>query len=224
MVDVGCGVGGVIGTLADQVMRVGVDVGRACGFDMAHSAIAQAKTEFPSIEFFCEDFCKSDRLFDLVLLMDVIEHVPDPNAFIRAVAARTVYIAVHFPLDDNVLGRMLRRPAYRKQSVGHLHYFHAASARRFIESAGLELVNDLYTPAHEQRRARGGPQAAPPDALFYTASDLLARLLRPIGEPAVARLTGAFSFMALATTRGEGRGHQRRSPETGDSTEFHGSE
>jgi len=106
--DVGCGVGGVIGSLADEVARVGVHVGRTCGFDMAESAIAQAKTEFPWIEFFCENFCESEQRFDLILLMDVLEHIPDSEAFIRAVAARTDYLAIHFPLDDNILGRLLR--------------------------------------------------------------------------------------------------------------------
>jgi hypothetical protein len=166
---------------------------------MAESAIAQAKIEFPWIEFFCENFCESEQRFDLILLMDVLEHIPDSEAFLRAVAARTDYLAIHFPLDDNILGRLLRRPAYRRKSVGHLHYFHAKSARRFVRRAGLEIVNDLYTPAHEQRRARGGTPAALQDEVFYAASDVLARLLRPIGAPAVARLTGAFSSMVLAT-------------------------
>lgn len=199
--DVGCGVGGVIGSLSDEAGRVGVDVGRACGFDIAQWAVSQAKIEFPWLEFFCEDFCRSEQLFDLVLLMDVLEHVPEPEAFVRAVAARAIYLVIHFPLDDNVLGRLLRRPAYRKNSVGHLHYFHPESAKRFVRGAGLETVNNVYTPAHEQRRRRGGPRPALQDAVFYSASDVLARLLRPIGEPAVARLTGAFSFMVLATSR-----------------------
>lgn len=33
--DVGCGVGGVIGSFPHEARRVGVDVGRACGFDIA---------------------------------------------------------------------------------------------------------------------------------------------------------------------------------------------
>ena len=81
-IDVGCG-GGFV---AEAMRRVG---GRAMGLDLSGRAIAYARRRFPSCEFACggiEELLGTGRSFDFVYCSEVIEHVPDAEAFAAALA------------------------------------------------------------------------------------------------------------------------------------------
>src|SRR5262245_5779921 len=69
--DIGCGVGGVIGAVAQ-----GSPGARCYGYDVAPAAIARAQSKAaPGVVFHCEDAFAADRVFDLAMAVDVFEHV-----------------------------------------------------------------------------------------------------------------------------------------------------
>ncbi len=87
LLDIGCG-GGL---LAEPMARLGATV---TGIDPAARNIPVARRHAElsglDIEYICctaEDALSSGREFDVVLCMEVIEHVPDPAEFVRTCAA-----------------------------------------------------------------------------------------------------------------------------------------
>lgn len=83
--DVGCG-GGL---LAESLARLGATV---TGIDAAPEVIAVARDHAAAmgltIDYRVEEIEKLDGLFDLITCMEVIEHVAEPAAFVKALAKR----------------------------------------------------------------------------------------------------------------------------------------
>ncbi len=83
--DVGCGAG----LMSEPLARLGANV---TGLDAAPENIAAAKAHAAgqglSLDYRCEDVAALRGHFDLLTSMEVIEHVPDPAAFLSALAAR----------------------------------------------------------------------------------------------------------------------------------------
>lgn len=86
VLDIGCG-GGLV---AEPLARLGAEV---TGIDPAPENIEAAKAhaegarlEITYLAGTAEDFAASGQRFDAVLLLEVVEHVPDVPAFLEAVA------------------------------------------------------------------------------------------------------------------------------------------
>ncbi len=83
VVDVGCSTGGNAGSLADAYDVV--------GFDASETAIRLASTRFPRARFHratdLDPVLDAARTADLVLLMDVLEHVEDDFWFLSSIAS-----------------------------------------------------------------------------------------------------------------------------------------
>jgi SAM-dependent methyltransferase len=77
IVDVGCGTGANIASLADAYVCHGIDP--------SAEGIALARQRFPAVKFTCglapEAFGPEERDADVLLAMDVMEHVPDDFLF-----------------------------------------------------------------------------------------------------------------------------------------------
>ena len=87
LVDIGCG-GGL---LCEPMARLGADV---TGVDASPATIGAAKAHAAQssldIRYDCstaESLAENGESFDIVLAMEIIEHVPDPAAFVRVCAA-----------------------------------------------------------------------------------------------------------------------------------------
>jgi SAM-dependent methyltransferase len=83
IVDVGCGTGANIASLAGEYNCVGIDTSR--------EAIELARSRFPGTLFICgrapRDLGRVMEEARLVLIMDVLEHVPDDFAFLSKLLA-----------------------------------------------------------------------------------------------------------------------------------------
>lgn len=79
--DVGCNVGAAV----EGARRNGFT---ATGLEIDAAAVAIARSAFPGNAFVCGnlDALPADGRFDLVYCTEVLEHVPDPAAFARALA------------------------------------------------------------------------------------------------------------------------------------------
>jgi len=127
--------------------------------------------------------------FDLMLIMDVIEHLEDYFSFLRDLKSKSRYKIIHLPLDLSV--QSLLRPngllGVRK-AYGHLHYFTKDVALEMFKDAGYEVLNYFYAP-----RSIGLANNMvkklfiPPRVLFYSLRKDLA-----------VRILGGYSLMVLA--------------------------
>jgi 2-polyprenyl-6-hydroxyphenyl methylase / 3-demethylubiquinone-9 3-methyltransferase len=89
VLDIGCGAG----LLSEPLARLG---GMVTGLDPAGEALDVARwhanetgLEIAYRRGSLEDLVLEDRRFDLLLAMEVIEHVPDPHAFVHGLAELT---------------------------------------------------------------------------------------------------------------------------------------
>jgi SAM-dependent methyltransferase len=83
VIDVGCGPGGNLASLAAMYRCLGVDTSQA--------AIDFARTRFPMIDFICgvapRDIPQQAAAADMWLLMDVLEHVEAADTMLRSIVA-----------------------------------------------------------------------------------------------------------------------------------------
>lgn len=143
-VDVGCGAGGVMEALA------GMDrsIKSLSGYDIAPDAIriaterASGRVRFVNDDFTKEVYAKTD----LLLLIDVIEHVDDFYGFLRKVKSKSTYFVFHIPLDLCCVS--LLKPhilLQQRNSVGHIHYFSKEMVLWSLSDLGFTLMDFVYT-------------------------------------------------------------------------------
>ena len=140
--DVGCGSGAAAEMLKGVLSDLGHRISEAYGFDISPH-VAQLRSE--RVRLVHGDFCTVGPVVDLVVLFDVIEHVADPSEFLRAVAGRCRWIALHIPLDDTV-GNAARDNYLRlMRGGGHITFFNTVSALNLLSAARLQVIDYLHT-------------------------------------------------------------------------------
>jgi hypothetical protein len=108
----------------------------------------------------CRDELAALAPFDVVLLGDVLEHLRDPWATLRALTALGGRIVLSVPNVAHWTGRraLLRgRFPYAEHGLfdrTHLRFFTLASARALAEGAGLRIVAERFAPAPLPLQAR----------------------------------------------------------------------
>ena len=103
-----------------------------------------------NLSFVVDDLVESPEQFDLVICLDVIEHVEDYFGFLRKLRGRGKYFVFNIPLDMNVMKLVTPGIRYAREEVGHLHYFNRYTALQALKdnrvpSSGFvpELVDHL---------------------------------------------------------------------------------
>ncbi|MBC7735437.1 MAG: methyltransferase domain-containing protein [Bacteriovorax sp.] len=138
------------------------DGGRKVGIDISAANVAVARARFPGIEFVSGDFrggqfgATPPVPFDAVIMSDVLEHVPDDDAFLRDASALGRIVLVNLPLEDNWLNRS--RHYGPDDLSGHLRRYSLADGLALVERGGLEVIGYARvwvheTPAEPARRA-----------------------------------------------------------------------
>src|SRR5690606_2619873 len=93
---------------------------------------------------------KPESPFDLVLCLDVFEHVEDYIGFIRGLRGLGGRFVFHIPLDMNAQMVLRGEPIRRvRDVVGHLHYFNKDTALATLEEAGMKVERWFYTDGSE---------------------------------------------------------------------------
>lgn len=184
--EVGCGVGEVLLNLHRMNDKSGIEFQ---GFDIAIDAIDIAKNkETEGVTFSCSDFRDKDgQNFDLLLMIDVFEHVPDYIGFIEGCSEKSKYVIFHIPLDVHVSSVIRGTLNNARENVGHLHYFTKETALATIKDAGLRVVDFDYTKASEQS-----------NMLRSKIANIPRKLLYPLFPNFTARLLGGYSLLVLA--------------------------
>lgn len=142
--DIGCG-GGELLNIISRELPGPVDCD---GYDISPQAVAIARSrERPGLRFFQEDFTGKDGArYDLLLAIDVMEHVPDCGGFLRALRGKGVHTLFHIPLELNAANMVRGRLADKRETVGHLHFFTRKRALEKLEGAGYRILRWSYTP------------------------------------------------------------------------------
>jgi len=170
--DIGCGTGDVLKQLCKQR-----DV-RGIGWDIAKRPIDDERTQFHR-----GDGVSAASPADIVLCLDVFEHVADDEAFLRQLRKLGDRFIFRVPLDlsawDLVRGRQLR---HAREAYGHLHVYDRYLAEELLGRCGYQVECVAYdrTP----RPMRG--------------LEVVRRALFPIAPRATAQWLGGFSLVIAA--------------------------
>jgi len=186
--EIGCGVGAILRELHDQLQP---DL-EFQGFDISKEAIARARTrQTARLQFFEEDLLRQPVTFDLMLVIDVFEHVPDYLGFLDLCRSKARYKLFHIPLDIHVSSVIRAAFVKGRYSVGHLHYFTSESALAALSGAGYQVLDWFFTD--------GALALAGVHPRFKTYLANIPRRAISIASTAwAARLLGGYSLMVLA--------------------------
>lgn len=184
--DIGCGTGGVLWNLSPRLP----EAARLVGYEPSSEATGLAGTRSERIELIVADARECTEQFDLVLMLDVFEHIEDYLGFLRAVRPNGKQFIFHIPLDLSAQAVLRMSPILNARRVtGHLHYFSKETALATLEDAGYRVVDHTYT--------RGGielPRTARSTRIAAVPRSLVARFAPEMA----ARVLGGFSLLVLA--------------------------
>lgn len=185
--EVGCGAGEVL-----KQLHTSLD--GSCtfwGYEVSPQAFELCQSRASErLQFKLADITQEeDAFFDLILVLDVIEHLEDYFSFLRGIKARSTYKIFHIPLDLS-MQTILRRGALlkRRDMYSHLHYFTKETALRTLTDVGYEVHDYFYTP----RSIKFGVE---PIQKFLR---LPRRLGFAVRQDLTARILGGFSLLVLA--------------------------
>lgn len=143
--DVGCGVGEVLHGLQPYLPP-------QCelwGYDIAPEAIARCQAlAGERLHFHLGDIRRQPGVqHDLLLALDVVEHVEDCYGFLRDLRPLAREKIFHFPLDLSVQTVIRPRALLKvRAAYGHLHYFTKELALAMLRDTGYEIRDTFYTP------------------------------------------------------------------------------
>lgn len=160
VIEVGCGYGAMLPLLE----RDGFE---AMGCDPSADAVAFCRSRHLDV---VQGACPGAPLpgpFDVTLCQHVIEHVPEPRAFVESLAALTraggiVAVVTEDAWNsqwawDRVRARVRRRPPPFHTSRDHTYVFRASHLTRLLTEAGCDAVRTWsfsYRPARESAHWR----------------------------------------------------------------------
>jgi len=141
--DVGCGAGEVL-----RLVQTGLDQGCSLsGYDISPQAIELAQHRANDrLHFTLGDVREEPGAsFDLILLLDVIEHLENYFDFLRDVQPLATYKIIQIPLDITVRSVAAGNLIKWRAAHGHLHYFTKDVAIQMLRDLGYEVVDYIYT-------------------------------------------------------------------------------
>lgn len=186
IVEIGCGAGEILNQL---YLSMPDDV-NFTGYDISVDAINIAKTRAKErLTFKHENFLDTNLKPDLLLMIDVFEHVDDYLGFLRLSKNKAKNTIFHIPLDLSVLGILRNVPMANRISVGHLHYFMKETAIATLVDTGYDVVDFFYT---------AGMLELPGKTLNAKIAFLPRKLMYKVNEDMAAKLLGGFSLLVLA--------------------------
>jgi ubiquinone/menaquinone biosynthesis C-methylase UbiE len=147
-----------------------------------------------------------DAHFDLLLLMDVLEHVEDYFTFLRELQPKADYKIIHIPLDISVRSVLLGQLRDFRAAYGHLHYFTKEIALEMLKDAGYEVIDHVYTWQRNSLRYVWNENKQNPRKLArrlagFTVRTILAvpsRVFFAIHQDLAARVMGRWRLLVLA--------------------------
>lgn len=155
VVDVGCGYGAFL-----RDFCVKNDVSRGVGLDYSEDAIsfatknnANEQVAFEKLENLSLDELKRkiDESFpsgiDAVLLIDLLEHVPDCSSLVRTLATKTNLFIVKLPVEASIFDNYVipKERLGPNHSNGHLREFGVDGVLSFVSKLGLiPVAEKLY--------------------------------------------------------------------------------
>ena len=181
--DVGCGTGLALAEVISQLPAGTVGV----GFEPSPLAPLHPRAA-EVIELRREDATCAEAHFDVALMLDVFEHVPDYLGFLRSCRHLADHFVFHIPLEISAFTVLSGRLGGSRAALGHLHQFTRRTALDALREAGYVPTNWHYT-----KSGWDGPGKRP-----WSRINLFRRAAAVFGLSFAERLTGGLSLLVVA--------------------------
>jgi SAM-dependent methyltransferase len=183
IVDIGCGTGGVLDAIAGALTGT-----RLVGYDLSSQAIGLVERS-DGVDLRVGTPEDVHDHYDLLLSLDVFEHIEDYIGFLRSLRPIADRFIFHIPLDISAQSVMRERPLLTvRATVGHLHYFTRSTALASLETAGFEIVCDRLL----------FPDDVPGRSMRTRLANIPRNLGRHLGPQMSARVLGGSTLLVLA--------------------------
>lgn len=147
VLDLGCGDGLLLSLLESDGVH-------GTGLDLSETAVKKAQAR--GLDARAHDFAKplpyADRTFDIVVMLDVLEHLYDPATLLaEATRVSKKYVLVGVPNFSSLPARLQvllgRVPENNLPKKGHVYWFNFPILRSLLEKVGLHIVGQkVNTP------------------------------------------------------------------------------
>ena len=187
--EVGCGGGEILNQLSELY---DADDRKFFGYEISPQAFELcSKKSKENLDFRFGDLLKDDvERFDIVMAIDVFEHVEDYFGFLRKLKEKGEYKIFHIPLDLSVQTVFRSSPIIkRRREVGHIHYFTKETALETLKDTGYSIVDYFYT---------GGSLELPDRSWKANLFRIPRKLALSLNKDLAVRFLGGFSLMVLA--------------------------
>ena len=185
--EVGCGAGAILSELQKQM-------GTNCsfwGYEISPQAFELSRQKSnENLNFRLKDILEEANVFfDLILMIDLIEHLEDYFGFLRKIKPKSQYKILHIPLDLSVQTVFRMSPILRdRESEGHINYFTKDLALRTLSDVGYDIVDYFYT---------GAAIDLPVKSINRQILKLPRKLLFGMHPDLAVRILGGYSLMLL---------------------------
>jgi SAM-dependent methyltransferase len=152
--EVGCGAGGI---LIELKRLNGSKAISYTGYDISKDAIEMALKKESGIDFKCADPTQENINVDLILVIDVIEHLWDYFSFLKSISKKSKYTVFNIPLDMCVWTLFREKMLIEsKERVGHIHNFTEDFILSILGDMGYKIVSKQYNePDYRSDRLKG---------------------------------------------------------------------
>ncbi len=145
VIEIGCGAGGVIYNFSKLLTGLGIE-NIPVGYDISPKAIVMANERYgDSVEFVCSKEINIKESVAVIMLVDVLEHIENPDIFLRSLSELCDSFLIRLPLDKSLWNVAFNKLPKLEKELGHIHYFTYKGAMSFVNKQGLDVVSYYLT-------------------------------------------------------------------------------
>ena len=181
--EVGCGAGEILRQLKKQ-LPASI---KYFGYEISPQAYKLCRANPSGIKFHLADLTREDAGYDLILIIDVIEHIAHFIPFLKKIRTRGGKFIFHVPLDDCLKNKVFKKNyEEERKKVGHLHSFAQEKIFAALKSCGYRVDDYFITPSFS---------IYPHKSFKNLIGQILRRLLFRLNSRFAARMMNGFSIM-----------------------------
>jgi len=189
--EVGCGAGEILVQLSQKLPH------NTCfiGYDISPQLENMWKErENDRIQYIKADFLESQEHYDILMFIDVIEHIEDYIGFLRKVKDRGRYKIFNFALEIFAVKALLsHKYTHSRNKYGHIHYFNKDICLAVLNDLGFEILDYFYAPSAIDLSSISTSISFSSRVLKFPRI-----LLSKISTDLTAKLLGGYSLFLLA--------------------------
>ncbi|NET01092.1 MAG: methyltransferase domain-containing protein [Sphaerospermopsis sp. SIO1G1] len=183
--EVGCGAGEILNQLSikmpDKIFK---------GYEISPQAFSLCEEKSKNnLSFSLSDILQKNEYFDILLCIDVFEHIENYIYFLKKLKNKAKYHLFHIPLDISISSVLRVSPIlFARSKVGHIHSFTKETGLAVLQDSGYEIVDYFYT---------AGAVELNPKSWKTMLAKIPRQIIYTINPDFAVRLMGGYSLMVL---------------------------